>query len=162
MTKLLVIIGLLFCIPGITHGQTALPLSTAAFMDQALSGPVSYSQAAYFVLTAADEDIPGAGDMEAAFSYAFGRGWLPKKAAAEEPVKLGELSFLIMESFSLRGTFLYRTFPGPRYAYRELSFRGYFTGTNDPSRQVGGEQFFEILGYVLGEAENLNRGAAKE
>jgi outer membrane protein OmpA-like peptidoglycan-associated protein len=128
-------------------------------MDGALSGgAVTYAQAAWFVLEAAEA---GSGDMEAAFAYAAGQGWLRVNPASSQaadlrdmPVSLGELSFLIMKSFNLKGGYLYRIFRGnrtlgSRYAYREMIYRGFITGITDPARPVRGEQFFQILGNVL-------------
>jgi outer membrane protein OmpA-like peptidoglycan-associated protein len=142
-------------------------------MDEALSGgAVTYAQAAYFVLEAVGTDFGGAGDMGAAFAYAVERGWLrenrTKKAASsrsngssadlrDAPIPLGELSFLMMKSFNLKGGYLYRLFGGhqiigARYAYREMTYRGFITGITDPSRPVPGEKFFGILGKVLDSA----------
>jgi hypothetical protein len=125
-------------------------------MDGALSGEaVTYAQAAWFVLEAAGADFGGSGDMGAAFVYAAGQGWLRVKADLRDaPISLGELSFLIMKSFNLKGGYLYRIFQGQRtpgswYAYRELRYQGFITGITDPSRPVRGEQFFQVLGNVL-------------
>ena len=134
---------------------------TARLMDEALaSRELNYTQAAYFVLAAA-ERIPINSDVAAAFSYAAAQRWLPKKAAADAPVKLGELSHLIMQAFALRGGFLYRLFTGPRYAYREMVYLRLIPPPSDPAKQVLGEQFFHILGNVLtlvGETPILDGG----
>jgi hypothetical protein len=147
----------------------AVQAQTASRMDEALSGgAVTYAQAAWFVLEAAEAGSGGSGDMEAAFDYATGQGWLRanpagKAAAAgadlrDAPVSLGELSFLIMKSFNLKGGYLYRIFQGQRtfgsrYAYRELRYQGFITGITDPALPVRGEQFFQILGKVLDREE---------
>jgi hypothetical protein len=94
---------------GFLHGQTA------ADMDKLLdSREVTWAQACRFVLPAAGAlgENAGAG---AAFAAARDKGWLPKGAAAEGPVKLGQLSFLILQSFSIEKSFLCALFPGPRY-----------------------------------------------
>jgi hypothetical protein len=62
---------------------------------------------------------------------------------------MGELSYLLMGAFDLKGSFLYRMFPGPRYAFRELSYRRIIAGGADPSRFVSGDYFLRILGNVL-------------
>jgi hypothetical protein len=136
---------------------------TASLMDEALSGgAVTYAQAAYFVLEAAGTDFGGSGDIGAAFAYAAERGWLRSNGSSADirdtPIPLGELSFLVMKSFNLKGGYLYRLFrehriPGSRYAYREMTYRGFITGITDPSRPVSGEKFFGILGKVLDSAE---------
>jgi hypothetical protein len=123
-------------------------------MDRVLrGGSLSYGEAAYFVLEASETAYGVSGSVDAAFSRAAAKGWLSRKAASGNGgITLGELSFLIMESFKLKSGFLYRIFPGPRYAYRELVWRGFITGVTDPSRPVRGEKFFEIMGNVLDAA----------
>jgi outer membrane protein OmpA-like peptidoglycan-associated protein len=163
---------LLFFVPvTAVHGQTA------SLMDEALSaGALSYAQAAYFVLTAADINYNAAGAgytdngyssekaaITAAFSYAASQGWLPKKVSptvegsGDKVIKLSELSFLMIKSFKLKGNILYRIFPGPHYAYKEMVYRGYITGTTDPSLPLNGEKFFEILGNLLSEVPEIER-----
>jgi outer membrane protein OmpA-like peptidoglycan-associated protein len=138
-----------FVLSGFAHAQTA------SLMDTVLdSGEVNCSQAAYFVLEAAGVDSESSGDLAKAFSRAAARGWLPTGAEAEDPIKLGELSYLIMESFDFRGGLLYQFFRGPRYAYRELVYRRFFPGPSDSSRPVSGGDFFQILGNALQTAED--------
>jgi outer membrane protein OmpA-like peptidoglycan-associated protein len=153
------LLALLLVLPpgGFLHGQTA------ADMDGLLdSREITWAQACRFVLPAAgalEEESAYAGEgAGAAFAAARERGWLPKGAAAESPVKLGELSFLIMQSFSLKKSFLCALFPGPRYAYRQLDYLGLLPGLRDPALKVSGEQLLRILGRVLsyrGEAEEF-------
>jgi hypothetical protein len=128
---------------GVLHGQTA------AEMDALLDTPeITWAQACRFVLPAAGalgENTPA----PAAFATALERGWLPKGAAADSPVKLGGLSFLIAESFSIKNSFLYALFPGPRYAFRLLDYLGLIPGLRDPALKVSGEHLMQILGRVL-------------
>jgi hypothetical protein len=116
---------------------------TAAEIDLALeTQAVSAAQASRFVLAAAGYS----GD---AYALAAERGWLPKGAAPDSPVRLGELSFLIMRAFGMKGSFLYALFPGPRYAFRELDYLGLIPGRRDPAAKVSGERLLTILGKVL-------------
>jgi outer membrane protein OmpA-like peptidoglycan-associated protein len=120
---------------------------TATEMDGLLeTKAVSFSQACRFVLIAA-----GAADENAAPQAAFtqAREWLPGKAEAGSPIRLGELSFLIMKAFNMKGSFLYALFPGPRYAFRELDYLKLLPGRRDPALTVSGEYFLQILGTVL-------------
>jgi outer membrane protein OmpA-like peptidoglycan-associated protein len=92
------------------------------------------------------------------------KGWLPKGAAENSPVNLGGLSFLIMQSFSIKGSALFALFPGPRYAYRQLDYLDLIPGLRDPAMKVSGERLVQILGRVLeyrGEEEPAP-GAAGE
>jgi hypothetical protein len=124
-----------------------LQAQTAAEMDAVLISPaVSAAQASRFVLAAADvTDEPA----EAAYALAREKGWLPKKAAPDRPIRLGELSFLIMKAFNIKGSFLYALFPGPRYAFRELDYLKLIPGRRDPAMLVSGEWILQILNMVL-------------
>jgi outer membrane protein OmpA-like peptidoglycan-associated protein len=130
---------------------SAAPLNgqTAAEVDALLdSREITWAQACRFVLPASgalDAHTPA----PAAFAAAREKGWLPKGAAAESPANLGGLSFLIMQSFSIKGSVLYTLFPGPRYAYRQLDYLGLLPGLRDPALNVSGERLVQILGRLL-------------
>jgi hypothetical protein len=132
---------------GRVHGQTATD------MDELLdSREITWAQACRFVLTAAGlpEEEPAYAGEGRAFAAARERGWLPKGAAADSPVRLGELSFLVLQSFSLKKSLLCALFPGPRYAYRQLDYLGLIPGLRDPALKVSGERLLQIIGRVLG------------
>jgi hypothetical protein len=123
---------------------------TAAETENLLSaGEISFSQAAYFILASAPGNPPG--NPEAAFTMAGEKGWLPARAESGSAVTLGGLSLLMVNAFNLKGGLLYRLFPGSRYAYREMTSRGFIEGRAYPSLKVSGEQFLWILGRVLDE-----------
>jgi hypothetical protein len=105
---------------------------------------ITYTQAARFVLTAADV-LSGSGAFEAAQE----NRWLPAGAAADSPIQLGELSLLIMKSFGLKGGILYSLFPSPRYACRELVYIRIIQGKTDPGGRLDGRAFLQILGNTL-------------
>jgi outer membrane protein OmpA-like peptidoglycan-associated protein len=67
----------------------------------------------------------------------------------DKPIKLKELSVLIMKSFNIKGSFLYALFPGPRYSYRELQYRGFLPEGSDPAMRVSGPELLEIVERVL-------------
>jgi hypothetical protein len=134
---------LVFLPGGLLHGQTA------ANMDDLLeSREITWAQACRFVLPASGA-LGEHAAVPAAFDAARERGWLPKGAAADGSVNLGGLSFLIMKSFSIRGSLLYALFPGPRYAYRQMDYLGLIPGLRDPDLDVSGERLLQILGQVL-------------
>jgi hypothetical protein len=129
-------------------GAVSLCAQTAAELDLILeTKEVSFAQASRFVLAAAD-----AADekMEAAsvFDLAKERGWLPKRAVVDSPIRLGELCFLMMGAFNIKGSFLYTLFPGPHYAYREFDYFGLIPGRKDPGLRVSGERLLQILDMV--------------
>jgi outer membrane protein OmpA-like peptidoglycan-associated protein len=128
---------------GFLHGQTAAELD--ALLD---TREVTWAQACRFVLPAAGA-LDADSDPGAAFAAAREKGWLPRRAAADSPLNLGGLSFLIARSFSIKGSLLYALFPGPRYAYRRLDYLQLIPGLRDPSLKVSGEHLLGILGRVL-------------
>jgi hypothetical protein len=122
---------------------------TAAEMDALLNtGEINWAQACRFTLSASGT-LGERTTARTAFNTAQERGWLPKGAAADGPVNLGGLSFLMMQSFAIRGSPLYALFPGPRYAYRQMDYLGLIPGRRDPALKVSGERFLQILGGVL-------------
>jgi outer membrane protein OmpA-like peptidoglycan-associated protein len=138
---------LLFLTLAVFFSAPFLGAQTAAETDLILeTQEVSAAQASRFVLAAAGALDAGSGD---AYALAGERGWLPQNAAEDSPLALGELSFLIMKAFGLQGSFLYALFPGPRYAYRELDYRGLIPAPKDPGSTVSGERLLIILGRIL-------------
>jgi hypothetical protein len=128
--------------------STTLGAQTAAELDQLLeTREVNFAQASRFVLAVAEvTDSP----LEAgpAYTLAEYRGWLPEGAPPDSPIKLGELCYLIMRAFDLRGSFLYVLSPGPHYAYRELDYLKLIPGRRDPGLKVSGERLLLILETV--------------
>jgi outer membrane protein OmpA-like peptidoglycan-associated protein len=124
---------------------TLLSAQTAAEMDVLLeTGAVSFGQAARFVLITTDWIDTGS-SAGAAYALAREKGWVPEKSLEQSPIRTGELSFLIMNAFDIKGSFLYSLFPGPRYAFRELDYLGLLSGRRDPALPVSGEGLLRIL-----------------
>jgi outer membrane protein OmpA-like peptidoglycan-associated protein len=130
--------------------QTAAELEGLLDTDQ-----ITYTQAAWFTLASVPETPPT--DQAAAFALALERGWLPKNAEPGGPVKLRNLSLLLMKAFDIEGGLMYRLFPGPRYAYREMSRRGFIEGRSYPGFTVSGERFMQILGRILSHTGDLGQ-----
>jgi hypothetical protein len=123
-----------------------LSAQTAAELDAILnSRELTCAQAARFVLAAADM-WTGGGD---AFSEAKAQGRLSRRAKEDSPIRLGELSMLLMKSFGIKGGILYTLFPGPRYANREMVSLRLVQGRTDPGGTVDGGTFLYILGRTL-------------
>jgi hypothetical protein len=119
---------------------------TANDMDRLLTTEeITYTQAARFVLTAADA-LPGGGG---AFATAQEKRWLPAGAEADSPISLGEVSLLIMKAFDVKGGIFYSLFPNSRYACRELVYLRIIQGRTDPGGRLDGRTFLQILGRVL-------------
>jgi hypothetical protein len=120
---------------------------TAERLDAILDAErVSFAQAAVLILPAAGLLSPDAAAEEA---FARAREWFPNGADMDGPIRMGELSYLVMKSFGLSGGFMYALFPGPRYAYRTLAWRRFLPGKADPGRTLTGEELLYITGKVL-------------
>ncbi|MDR0450452.1 MAG: OmpA family protein [Treponema sp.] len=131
---------------------TPLAAQTAAELERVLALPaLTYGDAAWFVLNTAGLVTEGS-SPEAAYRFAADKRWLPKKAAEAEPLTLGGLSLLVMKALDIKGGLMYTLFPGPRYAYRELTYRKIITGRVYSAMTVSGERFLRILGRVLEHA----------
>jgi hypothetical protein len=141
----LILLGaLLFSVP--VFAQTAERLD--AILD---TERVSFVQAAAVILPAAGLLDPEAGEARA---FAAAGVWFPRRAERDGPITMGELSYLVMRSFNLRGGFMYALFPGPRYAYRALAWRRLLPPNSDPARFLTGEELLHITGMVLSLTED--------
>jgi hypothetical protein len=147
---------LLFAAPAFMAAQTAAELD--ALLE---TSAATCAQAARFVLASAgitDAGIEAAfeeaalGEIalgEIAYEEGLARHWFPQGTAANDPITLGTLSFLMMRAFNIRGGLMYRLLPGPRYAFRTMVSRSFIQGAADPAMSVSGERFLHILGNVL-------------
>jgi hypothetical protein len=111
------------------------------------SNAVTYAAAARFLLEASDTMVTS--DKNAAFRYAAERNWVPKKASANDPVRLDGIALLLMRSFGIKGSPQYSIFKNPHYAYRELTYKNIIQGRADPAMKVSGEQLLIITNRVL-------------
>ncbi len=99
-------------------------------------------------LTAA-RAIPENGSTDQALAVIENKGWSIDTADNARPVSLGTFCYLLMRSFNIPGGIMYRIFPGPRYAARELDYLGMIPGSTNPARSVSGEEVIRMLGTVL-------------
>ena len=128
------------------RGQTAIDIERLLDAKE-----ITCSQAAYLVLAAALENPPQ--NPETAFGMALENGWLPAKSESGGGLTLGGLSLLMMKAFNIKGGLMYRLFPLGRYAYREMTSRGFIEGRSYSAFTVSGEQFLRILENVLARRE---------
>jgi hypothetical protein len=127
---------------------SALPAQTVVHdMDALLdSEAVTWAEAARFVLPSAGVEAAGAAQ---AFAAAAERGWLPRNAEPSGIPNFAGVSFLLMQAFDLSGGVLYSLFPGPRYSYRELVYKGILQGARDPSWKVSGVRLISLIGRSI-------------
>ncbi|NNM67074.1 MAG: hypothetical protein HKM06_03560 [Spirochaetales bacterium] len=142
MKKNLVLLFLLFA-------GTALWGQTSSFMDQLLkSSNLTWGQASYLVLVASNnlaEDVT----EQRSFDLLKQLKWAPANTSIDAAVSLQEYAFLLMKSFGIHGGMWYSLFPGPRYAFRELTYRMILSPTEDPDTRLDGTRAIRILGRVM-------------
>jgi len=126
-------------------GPSLISAQTAESIDQILEEDrVSFGAAAYLLLVA-DGEIGDDTGFESAGErfqrmYPSFAGW-----DVEGSLSLGEFSYLLMRSAGESGGLLYRFFPGPRYAVRELAFQKVVQRDPYPNAAISGEEALRIL-----------------
>ena len=140
---------------------TAFLLAAAAFaqtgdeVEFILSlDAITYGQAAWFLLRAADIPVQ---DAAQAFASAKEQKWIGENVAADDTARLDRVALLLMRSFNIDGGALFRITKAPHYAYRELVYKNVIQGSTDPSMRVSGGEFLFILGRALSLIEKGNQ-----
>jgi len=122
---------------------------TSAFMDQMMvSKSVNWGQAAYLVLVASDNLAEDATEQRS-LDLLKELKWADAGIDAEKPIALNQFSFLLMKAFGIPGGMLYTFFPGPRYAFKELTFKYILSSDEDPDQTIDGPEGIRILGKVM-------------
>jgi hypothetical protein len=122
---------------------------TATELERIIAAPaVSCQDAAWLALIAAEAVSPET-SADQAFRTAKENRWLSPRTLADQAITLGELSFLLMKSFHMRGGLFYTLFPGPRYGFRELTRLSLIPGRAYSSLRPTGARLLQILGGVL-------------
>jgi hypothetical protein len=108
----------------------------------------AFGDAVYLVLSAA-RIIPEKAAPDDAVWTLQAKDWRVAGRSAKAPITIGEYAFLLMKAFDIRGGILYRLFPGPRYACRELAFLGLLEGSTATRRRLAGGEAVRILSRFL-------------
>lgn len=137
-----IVLLFLFCVQ---HGfaQSNELVDSLLDEEQATMGNV-----AYLVFLAADvaqEDW----SVERSVEELRSRGWGFENVDTKTVVDLGSLSFIIMQTFEMKGGIMYSILPGKRYAAKELVYLGFVPGRKSPYRPVSGQEVTHILGRTL-------------
>lgn len=146
-TKALVMLVIFLVVAGFAFGQSNEIIDTVLGEEQ-----LSYGNAAYLVLVAADRLAETASPAEA-LSELESLGWALDPRAAGEPVTFGEYSYLMMEALEFPGGLMYRFFPGPRYAARDVSAMGIAEGYAMVGMDISGDRALRMLARALEYAE---------
>lgn len=119
-------------------------------IDQLLRQDIAQpAEVSYLVLVAA-----GQIEEDASPTDALGVAWQRGYFDGQDAVRLGDLSFSLMDSFQVRGGIMYAILPGPRYATRELAFHQVVPGRTHPSRVLSGREALEIVERFLNWRSN--------
>ncbi len=108
----------------------------------------TFGKTAYLALAAAGI-IPEEATLEDAIYVLEKQEWRIDLKEPEDPITLGEFSFLLMKAFNIQGGLMYSIIPGPRYACRELAYLKIIPGNTSPYRAPSGEEVVRILGRLL-------------
>ena len=137
---------LISCLPAFSQSNDHI--DELLIQPQALLGSTAY------IVLSAGKIIDESVDVAAAFDKAREMGIIPASATAETPVRVDQLSFMLMKSLSLKGGVMYSLFPGSRYAYKEMVYKKVVNGTGGPGRIVSGDEVLRSLTNAL----DLNGG----
>lgn len=111
------------------------------------SEKITAGHASYLILTALDA-IPDDADFELAFSKMQENRWPPKVKTADDILSFKKYAFLLMKAFDIKGGMLYRIYPCPRYAYRDLRYLSIIQGKTDPDMPVSGTAALQMIGRI--------------
>ena len=117
------IVGVLIVVFGLCWSIAQVPAQSNERIDEILSQEeAQFGHAAYLVLSAGGLVPDDASPQEAA-RLAVEQGHIKADKSAEAVISFGEYSYLLMTVFDVSGGVMYRIFPGPRYAAREVQYR---------------------------------------
>jgi len=138
--------------------MTAVPLpllmaQSNEVLDAVLGeATLSYGNAAYLVGTASGrlpETTTPADAGPRLEQERLGRPGL----GPNDPVTLGDFSYMLTRAFGIQGGIMYRVLPSPRYATRELAYLGIISGPAKPGMSLSGERALRILEQILHRKE---------
>ena len=134
----------------------AVPLLTAQsneVLDAVLGETsLSYGNAAYLVGTASGH-VPEETAPADAVPLLEQAGVAAPGLGPNDPVTLGDYSYMLTRAFGIPGGLMYRILPSPRYATRELAYLGIISGPAKPGMPLSGERALRILEQILHRKE---------
>lgn len=143
MKKLLVVISVFMAFP--------LMSQQSHVIDDVISQrSIDLQNATYLALTAGDivdESIEPSEALEVLQVLK----WSIKKSESNRVLTLGESTVLLMNSLNIKGGIMYSLTKQPRYAYKEMVFRGLLKPEEDLKRTISGVEFLTILSALMEE-----------
>jgi hypothetical protein len=141
-TALVTCVALLFA-AGLAVAQSNEVIDEILEQEQA-----TFGQAAYIAFLAAGE-APEDATVEEVYDGISWAEWNLEQKGMDDPVTLGEFSYLVMENLGIQGGLMYRMIPGPRYAARELDYLEFLLGSGAPNRALSGQEMLHVMGQAL-------------
>lgn len=144
MKRTLCIAVTVFLIAVTSFGQSAQKVD-----DILETTKTTFGQAAYVILTALHDDTD-----EMDFDTAFDRfknenqNVIRDSITAKDIIPIKTYAFLLMRAFNIKGGMLYRIYPCPRYAYRDLRYLTVIQGNNNPDASMTGAAMLQILSRI--------------
>ena len=113
----------------------------------------TFGKAAYLVMVASNI-IAEDSSLDSAIAALQEQGWKIETRENDEPIKLGELSLMLMKSLEISGGIMYKITSNARYACRELSNLGLIIGNKSPYRTLSGEEALMFISRVIEWKQN--------
>lgn len=109
----------------------------------------TFGQAAYLIQTALNADSDEI-DFDTAFDrFKSGNQHLIRDSVtAEDVIPAKVYAFLLMKAFDVKGGMMYRIYPCPRYAYRDLQYLAVIQDKNDPNAPMTGAAMLRIFSRI--------------
>jgi hypothetical protein len=148
MRSLFLVSAVLLLVAGTAVTQSNQVLDEILGQEQA-----TFGQAAYIAFLAGGRAPEDASVQEVYNGIAWNE-WNLKRKAADEPVTVGEFSYMVMENLGIQGGIMYRIAPGPRYAARELDYLDFLLGSGSPYRTLSGRELLHVMGQALAFTED--------
>ena len=145
--KALGMIVVFLVVAGFAFGQSNEIIDSVLEEEQ-----LTYGHAAYLVLVAAERLSETASPQEA-LSELESLGWPLDSRSAGDVVSFGEYSYLMMEALEFSGGLMFRLFPGPRYAARDVSAMRIADGYAFSGMDISGDRALRMLGRALAYRE---------
>ncbi len=141
--------ALLFLFFILIAGNMTLAGQSNVLIDNLLvEEKATFGKTAYLALAAAGI-IPEEATLEDAIYVLEKQEWGIDLKEPDNPITLGEFSFLLMKAFNIQGGLMYSIIPGARYACRELAYLKVIPGNTSTYRTPSGEEVVRILGRLL-------------
>ena len=144
MKRIMTIAVAFLLITAASFSQSAQKVDTILESENA-----TFGHAAYLIQTALND-----GSDELDFNTAFNRfksenqNVIPDSVTAEDVIPAKTYAFLLMKAFNIKGGIMYRIYPCPRYAYRDLQYLAIIQGKNNPDAPMTGAALVQTFGRI--------------